>query len=234
MRLAVRVLPHVLVAVVSLASCTIEGKRPASRSHGPANASQVADGATTVGDAREGDLGRVLPDAPFPIEAMLGASPQRVEQQLGEPLGKGMMRKSCVRFVPERTWFSCAYAEQRYADPSGRFGAVGVEYTDGRATSLWWERIPGTGPFDPAEALRIVGLELPGEPTVRHPKPNITVYEYFNHVARLRIHGKEYRAEVSVIDDDWQHSKVQIWQNDHLTPDQASRRIETGRAPSPP
>ena len=202
-------------------ACTVEGKRPAGGAAGERPGSEAAHGA-------EGTraLGRVLPDAPLPIEAMLGARAADVERHLGEPLGKGMMRKSCVRFVPDRTWFACDYAEQRYTDPTGRFAAIGVEYTDGVSTGLWWERIPGTGPFDPAEALRIVGLELPGKPAVRHPKPNVTVYDYFNHAARLRIHGKEFRVEVSVVDDDWQHAKVQMWENDHLTPDQARRRIE--------
>jgi len=219
-----------LSAALGLAACTVEGKRPARSDEAPATLHEPAPQATT---APKEALGRVLDDAPLPIEDMLGAPPKEVESHLAPPPGKGMMRKSCVRFVPERTWFSCTYVEQRYGDPTGRFGAIGVEYTDGRATSLWWEQIPGEGPFDPTKALRIVGLELPGEPTVRHPKPKITVYDYFNNQARLKIHGKEFRVEVSVIDDEWKHSKVQIWENSPLTPDQAARRIAPKKPAAP-
>ncbi len=222
--------PSVLASLVLLAAC--EGKKPAPPAgEGAGAAPPTSDAkapaptAAPPAPAEEGPFGRILHGAPFPIADTLDQPPPAVQKDLGEPLGKGMMRKSCVRFVPDRVWFSCDYAEQRYEDPQGRFAAVGVEYTDGKASALSFEGLPGEGPFDPKAALAVLGLELPGKPRLSHPEPNVSVWSYFNNAARLRIHGKEYRVIVSVVDDDWKRSKVEILQNHPLTPEQQSRVI---------
>src|SRR5690606_4859841 len=136
---------------------------------------------------------------PLPITGLLGKTPPEVEAQLAEPLGKGMARRSCVRFVPDRVWFECQYAWQRYGDKTGTYAAVQVSYEDGVATGVAFEGIPGEGPFDPKAALAKVGVRLPGEPRVSEPAPDTRVWSWFNDEARLLIHGKQYRVEVSSV-----------------------------------
>ncbi len=225
--------PFAIVPVALLLGCQGKSPAPAGGGSAPSPAAKSVsehDPSAPAGEApaRAGadePLGRLLDGAPFPIEASLDQPPAVVQKELGEPLGKGMVRKSCVRFVPDRVWFSCDYVEQRYQDPKGRFAAVGVEYTDGLASALSFEGLPGEGPFDPKAALAVLGIELPGAPRLTHPEPDVSVWSYFNNAARLRIHGKEYRVIVSVVDGDWKRSKVELLQNHPLTPEQQARVI---------
>jgi len=170
-------------------------------------------------------MGRVLP-GPLPIDEMIGHAPAEVEAKLGDPLGKGESRTSCVRYVPERTWFKCTHARQRYADPTDKFKAIGVEFEDGKASALAFDGPKGEGPFEPNKALAFVGLELPGEPKLEEPEPGTKVYSWFNASARLLIQGRQYRVQVSTVADDWARSKVELILNDPLSPDELSRKVD--------
>jgi len=170
-------------------------------------------------------LGKVLEDAPLPLAKLLGQSPQEAEQQLGPPLpdSKGGMRDSCVRYLPERTWFRCKFAWQRYSDKTGTFGVVHVTYEDGKVSGLSFERIPGEGLFDPQQALRKVGLELPGEPKVETPEKDVSVWNWWNASARLLVYQRQYRVRVSVVRGTWESAKVEIILNDPLNESEKGR-----------
>jgi hypothetical protein len=181
----------------------------------------------------EGASGRVL-DGPLPIAGLIGKPPAEVEAQLAEPLGKGMARESCVRFVPDRTWFKCQFALQRYGDKSGAYKAVSVEYEDGKATALAYEGLlRAEGTIEPKTALAYVGLELPGEPKLDTPAPDTNVWSWFNATARLRIDGRQYRVIVSSVGDDWARTKVEVKLNDPLSDDEKSRIVQS-RQPTAP
>ena len=185
--------------------------------------------AGSAGATAPGPAGRIT-EGPLPLVEMLGSSPPSVESHLGEPFAKGMMRDSCVRFLPERTWFRCAYAWQRYQDRTGTFVAVQVAYENGKASAIALEGVPGEGPFDPRRALLAVGVELPGEPTESSPAPDAKLWSWFNAAARLVVHGRQFRVEVSSVGDRWDTSKVEIILNDPLTPEEREKIIETKSA----
>lgn len=173
----------------------------------------------------EATMGRVVA-GPLPIEEMLGHSPAEVEAKLGDPLGKGESRKNCVRYVPDRTWFRCAHARQRYADPNGKFKAVGIEFEDGKASAIAFDGLTLEGSFDPDKALAFVGIELAGEPKVDEPQSGTKVYSWFNASARLLIHGRQYRVVASTVEGDWARSKVELILNDPLNADELTRKQE--------
>src|SRR5690606_31805829 len=120
---------------------------------GPVERHEATASAAKAGPAKPvaGPLGRVRDDLELPLTALLGQPIAAVEARLGEPLGKGMARSSCVRFVPERVFFTCEFALQRYGDPTGTWTGVRVEFEDGVATGVGfdgWKH--GDGPVDPA------------------------------------------------------------------------------------
>jgi hypothetical protein len=209
--------------VLALLLCACSGKtRPQEDAPAPG-----AAGAPAVGGSKaEEPLGSVLREAPLPIEQIIGFPAAQAESFLGAPTGKGGTRKSCVRHVPHRTWFHCEHAWQRYADKTGRFAAVSLEFEDGVVAAMAWEAVPGSGTFDPRVAARTVGLELPGEPSVHTPAADVTVWSYFNNATRLRIHGREYRVEVSTRLGAWEHSKVELILNDPLSEAEKARVFE--------
>lgn len=181
----------------------------------------------------EGPAGRVL-DGPLPIAGLIGKPPAEVEAQLAEPLGKGMARESCVRFVPDRTWFKCKFALQRYGDKTGAYKAIGVEYEDGKATAIAFEGLlRAEGTITPETALAYVGLELPGEPKLENPAPDTSVWSWFNAAARLRIDGRQYRVVVSSVGADWTRTKVEVKLNDPLSDDERSRIVQTRQPDAP-
>ena len=104
--------------------------------------------------------------------------------------------------------------------------ACGLTYEDGKVAGVAMEKLPGEGPFDPRKALAMVGLELPGEPTVEHPAEGVTVWSWWNARARLRVHGRQYYVRVSSVDDGWDRAKVEIILNDVLSDDERARVIE--------
>lgn len=168
-------------------------------------------------------LAAVSSGVPLSPRSLLGKKPAEVEAELGEPMGKGMMRDSCVRFLPERTWFECDYAWQRYADKSGNYVAIQVGYEDGLSTSVAYEGVTADGDFDPRKALATIGVSLPGEPTQSEPAKNTKLWSWFNADARLLLDKKQYRVEVSTRDDKWEHSKVEIILNHPLTEAQKAK-----------
>ncbi|MGH1340794.1 MAG: hypothetical protein ACRBN8_04550 [Nannocystales bacterium] len=178
--------------------------------------------------ADDGPTATVTEDSKFPLPQMLGKAPTDIQPRLGDPTGKGMTRKSCLRFLPERTWFECAYSFQRYVDPTSTYDAISVSYENGISTGLTFEGIPGEGSFDPKAALAQLGVTLIGEPKQSKPEENVELWSWFNGAARLRVHGRQYRVEVSTVDGKWETSKVEFILNDPLT--EAQKKMV--RAPS--
>ncbi len=175
-------------------------------------------------------LAQVREDMPLALTKMLGRPVAEVQAQLGEALGKGMARESCVRFVPERVFFTCKYAQQSYADTTGNFAAIRVGYEDGVATEIAYDGWKGgTGVFTPEAVLAGIGLRLPEAGTPSSPADGVKLWSWFNSQARLKIDGKQHRVEVSITDDDWARSRVEVLQNDALTPEQQAKV----RAPEP-
>lgn len=184
---------------------------------------------TTEPTKAQPKMAQVREDVPLPLTKFLGQPVADVQALLGEHLGKGMMRGSCVRFVPERTFFACKYALQSYADKTGNFAAVQVSYEDGKATSVafdGWKH--ATGPFTPEAALAAVGLTLPEPGKESSPETNVRLWSWFNHQARLVVGGQQYRVEVSVIEDKWERSRVEVILNQHLTPEQKAAILPVG------
>lgn len=221
------------VAIACGCPTDIGDAAPRSAPSGPAAPAPAPPVAPNPGEASpaapapaSAALGRVLPDAPLPIASILGAEPQVAETHLGEPLSKGGTKKTCVRFVPDRVFFECAAAWQRYADRTGMFGAIEVRYEDGRAASIAIEQLPGEGAFDPRGALRKVGLELPGEPQVSEPAPDVTLWSWFNAAARLLVHEQQYRVEVSSVRGLWQSAKVDVILNHPLSDAQKAKIVQ--------
>lgn len=171
-------------------------------------------------------MGTVLPSAPIALASFLGAAPAEAEAQLGEPQAKGGAKDSCVRFLPDKTWFRCKHVWQRYADKTGTAETIHVTYEDGKAASIAFEKLAGEGAFDPRVALTSVGLQLPGEPTVKQPADNVTLWSWWNAQARLLVGGRQYRVEVSAVDGQWTTAKVDIILNDPLDEDEKTRVFE--------
>lgn len=218
----------------------------------PAGGEALAGGGGVAADTKAGDtkagkqpvllehkdgkpLGKVLDGAPLPLVKLLGQTPQEAEQHLGPPLpdSKGGMRDTCVRYLPERTWFTCKFAWQRYTDKSGTFGPIHVTYEDGKVSGLAFEKIPGQGPFDPRQALRIVGLELPGEPKLESPEADVTTWSWWNASARLLVHSRQYRVRVSAVKGAWESAKVEIILNDALNESEKARVFDAAVGPPP-
>lgn len=206
-------------ALLVIAAC--EGKPGAAK---PADAPPATADSKATADAKVDPAasGRLL-DGPLPIASVIGHPAAEVEQLVGEPLGKGMARDTCVRYVPKRVWFRCKFALQRYADTTGKFSAIGVEYEDGIATAITYEGLAGSGAFDPDRALAFVGLQLAGKPTLESPEEGTQVWSWFNSAAQLLIGGRQYRVRVSVIADDWKRSKVEVILNAPLDADEQGR-----------
>jgi hypothetical protein len=169
------------------------------------------------------------------LVSLLGQTPQQAEQHLGPPLpdSKGGMRESCVRHLPKRTWFRCKQAWQRYSDKTGTFGEIRVTYEDGKVAGVSFDRLPGEGPFDPKQALRKVGLELPGEPSVESPQDGVTTWSWWNAAARLVVYDRQYRVLVSAVDGTWERAKVDVILNDALSESEQARVFDPGSEPPP-
>ena len=169
-------------------------------------------------------LAQVRDDLPLALPKLLGRPVAEVQALLGEPLGKGMARDSCVRFVPERVFFACKYAQQRYADKTGNFAAVRVGYEDGVATEVAYDGwTGGAGAFTPEALLAGVGLVLPEAGTQTSPATGVKLWSWFNSQARLKLGERQHRVEVSITGDDWKLSRVDVLLNDPLTPEQQLR-----------
>jgi hypothetical protein len=171
-------------------------------------------------------FGKVRSDVTLPLPALLGQPVASVEANFGEHQTKGMARSTCVRFAPERTFFSCSFALQRYADKGDEWSGIRVEYEDGVAASIGFDGYKkGTGPFDPKQLLAAVGIELPDEPRTDSPAEGVRRWVWFNDRARLKIGEHQYRVEISVVGDDWARSRIDVLLNDPLTPEQKAKIV---------
>jgi len=229
-----------LLSSLSLALLTACPSSPApakADGKGGTKAATKADGkAATKGDVKAptapktpkagGAMGKVLADAPLPLAELFGAAPPQAEAMFGDPVAKGGSKESCVRFVPDRTWFKCKNAWQRYGDKTGTAETVYVTYEDGKVAAIAFEKVKGEGPFDPTAALKKVGLELPETPELKRPADNVKMWSWFNAQARLVFGERQYRVEVSTVDDQWETSKVDIMLNDPLNDDEKARAFE--------
>jgi len=181
-------------------------------------------------------LAQVREDVPLALPRLLGRPQAEVEALLGASLGKGMDRRSCVRLVPERVFFACQYALRPYADKTGTFEEVLVAYEDGVATELTFDGLKaGAGAFDPQTLLSTVGLTLPEPGKLSTPASKVQLWSWFNSLARLRVADREYRVEVSVVEDDWKRGRLSVLQNDRLTAEQTAKIVAPGGgAPTAP
>jgi hypothetical protein len=199
----------------------VTAEQAATRQAGDADQAGAAPAAKTVET-----LAQVRDDVPLALPKLLGRSQAEIEAMFGAPVGKGMDRKSCVRFVPERVFFACKYALRPHADKTGTFEEVLVAYEDGVVTELTFDGLKaGSGPFDPQALLGAIGLTLPEPGKQSVPASKVRLWSWFNSLARLRIAGKEYRVEVSVVEEDWSRGRVTIYENDRLTPEQTAKIV---------
>jgi len=178
------------------------------------------------GEDRDSSDAIVRDDVALPLTSLLGRAPQDVEAMLGDPPGKGFAKESCVRFAPKRIFFGCKFVSQTYADKTGTFGSVTVDYEDGLSARVAFNGLPGAGPLTWEEALEIVGLELPRAPAIDSPADGVTLWSWYNGAARLFIGDKQYRVEASVVRDDRSRAKVDVILNHPLSPEQEAKILE--------
>jgi hypothetical protein len=182
------------------------------------------------GDGDQGNLGKLTGKGVVAIDQILNKTPDQVDALLGTPTQSAKPRVSCVRFLPERVFFTCDEEVHVYENADTQVKLVEVDFEDGKAASVALIGLPGEGAFTPEKALALAGLELPGEPKVDQPTdflpPNatsVTVWGYWNSSARLIIDGLQYRVEISIVDEDWERSKIKILVNHPLSDDQKAR-----------
>lgn len=170
-------------------------------------------------------------DVAQPLAAILGKSQAEVAARLGA--GKpsrtwDACHRQLVRPPPssgyQRFRFRCARQRVVYPDPSGTFLALRVEFEDDKATAIRFEGINKDGSFSVAQALRVVGLELPGDPPAREISGR-SIWRWMDHEAGLRIDGRAYRVDVTVPGDNWRRCHVEVMVND-TRPDELDRSIE--------
>ena len=218
-----------LLGGLLLAACesgpSTEHAVPVVPEQAPAKAAPAAKKVEAVAQVRE--------DVPLALPRLLGRTQAELEAQFGAPKGKGMDRPSCVRFVPGRVFFACKYALRAYADPTGTFEEVQVAYEEGVVTELSFDGLKaGSGPFDPQALLGAIGLTLPEPGKQSKPTGEVRLWSWFNSLARLRIAGKEYRVEVSVVAEDWSRARVTIYENNRLTPEQTAKVVPPAGGPA--
>lgn len=200
----------------------------------PARAEPVKAEPVKTEPARVETLARVREDVALPLPALLGQPAEPALAKLGEKQGAAMIKKTCVRYVPERVFFACSYAMQRYADPTGTFKGVTVELEDGLIASAAFDGwTKGTGPVEPAPLLAAIGLELPEPPEVDAPAEGVRRWRWFNHLARLRIGGKQYRVEMSAAGDAWERTRIEVVLNEPLTEPQRAKLVPVKQSSEP-
>lgn len=182
-------------------------------------------------------LATVRNDVPLPLTSFLGTPAKSAEALLLEPVEKGLTLGSCVRFVPDRVFFACQRARQRYGDKTGTFKAIRLEVEDGVVASIGYEGLlNGSGPVSPEPVLTAIGLSLAEAPKIDSPAKDVRRWSWFNNSARLRIDGKEYRVEFSVVKDDWSRSRLDVILNQPLTEEQKAKILQPAapEAEAPP
>jgi hypothetical protein len=195
---------------------------------------QVSGPASSDGVA----LGQVKATPLINLNALVNKTPEQVEAVLGPPKDTGTDRISCVRFVPERVFFACEQEIRVYEHK--QFEQIRVEFEDGYAATVAISGLPGEGAFDPIAALASVGVTVPGEPS--HDNPAVAIggdpadmvdrWEWGNSSARLRIDGLEHRIQLSVVNQEWRRSKLELINNHPLT-DEQTAKIKLPRGSTP-
>jgi len=215
-----------LLATLLLVACTKDSASGAN-TDGEAGPDAQTDPKPKLG-ADGQPLGQLSAAEYIDLGALVNKTPEQVEAVLGEPSDTGSDRISCVRFVPDRVFFSCEQEIRVY--PHKQFELIRVEYEDGRAALVGISGLPGDGPFDHRAALTAMGVAVPGEPT--HDSPSVDRagsddvvdrWEWGNSQARLRVDGLEHRVRLSVVNGDWRRAKLEIINNHPLTPAQQER-----------
>ncbi|MEM6995770.1 MAG: hypothetical protein AAF721_34995, partial [Myxococcota bacterium] len=114
-----RVRHGAIVCALWLVGCPAGPTPPPAKGEPTKTAAKPADTKTSAGNADPkkpaetkkavdaGPMGKTLATAPIPWDKLIGADPPTAESFLGEPAAKGGHKDSCVRFVPDRTWFKC-------------------------------------------------------------------------------------------------------------------------------
>lgn len=210
-----------LAACESATPAPAAGTPPAAPAAAPAAPNAQAPAKAPVAPVDTAPLAQVREDVPLPLPGLLGRTIEEVQAQLGEHIDKAMIKKTCFRYTPARTHFTCRYALQNYADRTGNFRALRVAYEDGLASAVAFDGwVHGSGAFTPEALLAAVGLTLPLPGTLTEPAPGVKLWTWFNPQARLMINGKQHRVELSIIDGDWNRSRVEVIMNHPLTPEQ--------------
>jgi hypothetical protein len=174
-----------------------------------------------------GNLGQISSDTPVPLKDLLGQPPDAVEKVLGEPSATESNRISCIRWVPERVFFACEQELRRY--PNEKLTHfIEVDYEDGRAATVAMVGLKSDSSFSLDAVMKAAGLSLPGKPKLTHPRDSVSVWTFWNAQARLLVNEKQYYVRISVVDDEWERSKVEVIVNHPLTPDQESRIKKRG------
>lgn len=242
-----------MLAVLSLAACDPGSATGASGGEAAPAADQKAtapdSNTQTEGktDAKpeakpetKGPLGSISKTDAVDFTALVHKTPEQVEAVLGAHEESGSDRVSCVRFVPERVFFACEQEIRTYNHPA--FEKIRIEYEDGRSARVGIIGLPGSGELEPTSALALVGLSVPGEPrswteamSTRDGTPDGTahIWEWGNSSAKLLVDGQQQRVRLSIVDDNWARSKVELINNNPLT-DAQKARIKLPRGESAP
>lgn len=187
-----------------------------------------ADGAEAgKGSKADDERAQLLSNEVLDLTKILRKSPEEAEKVLGTPKEQAQRERSCVRFVPERTFFKCNHDTRMY--DHDKVSSVRVEYHDGFASVVEIIGLPGSGGFSYDAALSLVGLVLPREPKHENPPATndpdavIDVWAWGNSSARLVVDGHQFRVRVSVVNGEWFRAKVEVIDNSPLSEDEKSR-----------
>jgi hypothetical protein len=230
-----------LIAALLLGGCSKDTASDAKQDGKKATPSNETAKQPTVG-ADGKPLGQLSASEHIDLRQIVNKTAEEVDAVLGEPTATGSDRVSCVRFVPERVFFACEQDIRVYAHP--KFESIRVEFEDKHAAIVALAGLPGEGSFDPKLALAAVGLELPGEP--RHDNPPLDGFggggsgdvvdrwEWGNSRARLLIDGLEHRVRLTVVNGEWGRAKLELINNNPLSPEQKQRiKQPRGAEPAP-
>ena len=226
-----------LLATLWLAACSPETGPKPDTDAGKSAANPPQAPASGPADP---SLGQLVASDTIDLTKIVHKSPAEVDAVLGAPTDTGTDRISCVRFVPERVFFACEQEIRVYGHP--KFESIRVEFEDGYAAVVALAGLPGEGEFEPEAALASVGLSLPESPAHDNPALNqgtgqVDRWEWGNSRARLRVDGLEHRVRLTVVDGDWRRAKLELIENNPLSPEQQARvkapRGGEGAAPAP-
>ena len=226
----------VFACLPALLACTVEQNPNAGAAEGQAQAEGQAAAGEQKSPAKD-ERAQLLSNEVLDLGAVLAKSPEQAETVLGKFTRQTERESSCVRFVPDRVFYRCKHDIRTYDHP--KLGMLVIDYQDGRAAEIQLSGLPGTGAFSYDAALGTVGLVLPGEPHHSNPPAGnapqgttIDTWDWSNGKARLLAEGRQFRVRVSVVDDDWARSKVELLDNTPLT-DQEKTRIMPVKGDSP-